>query len=214
MRKNQYYPFDDFISHFIQQNMFGEDRPWREMAKRMREQPQEQESEMLSYLTDFYRNELNNNGIVKSLLKFWQEVKDLHDSGVLTDDMLTLLNKAKAGNIKSAQVMMRACPTVIHLSFIAQTLRYVVSQYKYCDARNNVLQDVKENWTGFLPSRKKQRVTYAKKDLRKFIKLIREQEGVDQLQSFELASEALQVSTETIRKKIKVKGRGPGRPKA
>lgn len=215
MRKNQYDPFDDFNSCITGYDIQGEELPWQEVARRLRKMPHEQKSEMLSHLTDIYRTELKSNGEIKALERFWREVELLlHDQGAyVTKEMFEILQEAKAGNIKAAQVMVRANPVVIHLPFIAQILRYVISQHKYCDAKDGVLEDIKKtNWDGFLPPRIK-RITYDKEDLRKLVELVRKQEHKDKQRAVEMVSDVLKISRESILKMLSIKGRKPGHPK-
>ena len=176
--KNQFYPFDDFPKYsYSDYDNHGEERPWRQIAEEMRKYPHEQKSEMLSHLTDVYRTELKNNGQDKALEKFWHEVDLMRKCGLLTDDMQKVLLAAKAGNIKAAQKMVRAFPVVIHLPFIAQVLRYVVSQHKYCDpGKKGPLATIRDQWNDFLPSRPGGNITYSDSDLKRLVLLAKKQE--------------------------------------
>jgi len=177
MKEGQYYPFDDSLNLTIfGYGSDGEELPWREVAKRMRETPREKNSEMLAHLMRVYRKELEYNGEIKALKKFWQEVEKMDNLGFLTDDMEEVLLDAKAGNIKAVQVMIRANPYVIHLPFIAQVMRYVIFQHKYCDPKTGgPLSDIKIAWSEFLPKRAGGNVTYSHADLKKLILLAEKQ---------------------------------------
>lgn len=176
MKKNkQFYPFDDFRKFsYSNYDMHGEERPWREIAQEMRKLPREQKSEMLSHLTDVYRTELRNNSLDKALEMFWKEVDLMRKPELLTDDMYEVLIQAKNGNVKAAQVMVRANPVVIHLPFIAQVMRGVVLHHKYCDVGTGVLETVRDSWNSFLPSRwgkNIKSVTYSNSDLKRLVLL-------------------------------------------
>ena len=236
MKKNQYYPFDDFLNPTISEyGPDGEELPWREVAKRMRENPREKISNSLEHLTCVFRNELKHNGEVKALEKFWQEVRQMRDTNFLTDSMEKMLFDAKAGNIKSAQKMVKANPYVIHLPFIARVMAYVLSQHKYCDANPtsqkgkekaaSVLAEVSGSWNDFLPKRTGGPITYSHADLKKLLLLAKKQmcskkalnrRGREVSVSLDgirkAVAEALKVSTEYLRRNIKIETKR-GRPK-
>lgn len=214
----QYHPFNDFKPPKIWLDSQGAELPWREVAKRMREMPYEKDSEMLSYLTDVYRSELKDGGETKALQKFWQEVGKMRSVGFLTDDMEKTLLEAKAENIEAVQVMVRANPVTIHLPFVAQVMRYVVSQYKYCDAGVGVLPEVRKSWNKFLPSRSGGDVTYSNSDIERLFTMARKQIAENQERTLDrrmrqnlplledvrrAVAEELNISEEYIRKNIK-----------
>lgn len=221
MKKNQYYPFDDFLSLTIfGYGSDGEELPWREVAKRMRKMPRQKNSEILAHLTRVYKNELEHNGEIKALEKFWQEVENMRKIGILTEDMEKVLLNAKAGNIKAAQIMVRANPYIIHLPFIAQVMRYVVSQHKYCDSKGYLLSDIKDSWRQFLPKRPGGRITYNDSDLEKLVNMAFRQMSKNQQKKIdsrgrkvpitftdarEAVAEELKISSEYIKKNIPIK---------
>jgi len=174
----QFYPFDDFLKPSFWYDSQGVELPWREVAKQMRELPREQKSEMLSHLTDIYRAELKHNGQDSALKSFWKEVNLMRKCGFLTDDMQKILLAAKDGKIKAAQIMVRANPVVIHLPFIAQIMRGVVSQHKYCDAGIGALGEkgsVQVSWKDFLPLRTGGNITYSNSALEKLVLMAEKQ---------------------------------------
>ncbi len=217
--KNQYYPFDDFLSLTIAgYGPNGEELPWREVAKRMREMPREKNSEMLAHLTRIYKSELEHHGEVKALEKFWEEVENQRDSGLLTNDMGKVLLDAKAGNIKAAQKMVRTNPYVIHLPFIALAMHHVVSKHKYCDSKGGSLAEIKDIWSEFLPKRTGGNITYSHADLKRLILLAEKQmAGEKKLNGSgkkvpitfsdarEAVAEALNISAEYLKRNIKIK---------
>jgi len=208
MKNNkQFEPFDDFKEpSFHVYDAQGEERPWREVAKQMREFPREQKSEMLSHITDVYRTELKDNGQDEALKKFWQEVDSMRKHGFLTDDMHKKLLEAKDRNIKAAQTMVRANPVVIHLPFIAQTMRGVVDRFKYSDSGVGVLNEVKKFWLKFLPDRTK-RITYSDADLKQLISIAEKQEDMTFGEAKKLVAQELMISLDKKITKYKKKGR-------
>ncbi|PQP35647.1 hypothetical protein C6A37_01410 [Desulfobacteraceae bacterium SEEP-SAG9] len=218
MKKNQYYPFNDFKPPKFWFDPEGEEPHWQEVAKRMRQLPYEEDSKMLSYLVDIYRSELKHNNQKEALDMFWKEVENTRYFG-LTDDMKKVLLDAKAGNIKAAQIMVRANPVTIHLPFVAQAMRYVVSQHKYCDSKGaNILKDIEYSWKDFLPKRTGGNITYNHSDLKRLILLAEKQmceetkinvRGKKVQKTFsdarEAVAEALNISDEYLKRNIKIK---------
>jgi hypothetical protein len=192
-------PFNDFIkNNYSQLDAYGNERAWQHVAEEMRSKPRERISRVLNQLTRVYREALENNGQVKALEVFETEIVQLHDIGFLTDNMLVVLQEAQKGNIKAGQYMIQANPETIHLPFIAQILRYVILQFKYCDAGRGVLKDIKASWNNFLPKRSGGAVSYSDSDLQMLIDLAYKQNQTH----VSLVAEHLNISVEYIKKAL------------
>jgi hypothetical protein len=156
------------------------------------------------------------NADIRDWLKTAKPVKGL---SLVTNEMRLFLYRAKAGEIKAAQTIVRACPEAIFLPFIAEIMSQLVARHKYEIKNKGELDNTDILWQDFLPKRAGGRLPYTERDLKFIATIARKQddrpilsgkEGQSSL--FEEMGDILHVSPDYLKGKIRIK-RGRGRPR-
>ena len=154
------------------------------------------------------------NANIREWLKTAKPVKGL---SFLTNEMRLFLYRAKAGEIKAAQIIVRACPESIFLPFIADVMAKIAVRHKYkIKSRDTHEISAHDIWEAFLPKREK--VQYTLRDLEFVIKKAVKQDkrpllhGKEGTSLYEDIAEVLGVSVDYLKANYKIK-RGSGRPR-
>jgi hypothetical protein len=158
---------------------------------------------MLDYFVRQYEGRVREQQ-KKAISEFWQDVRRALEKGLLSDEEMEILHKAKYDDIKAIQYLVKANPNVVKLPFIHNAMIQILHKQKYSGEGT---LDAKDAWQNFLHQRPKGKKMYSRESLRGLIEKGK-QEGS------ELADicEWIGVSEDYLKKKTAIKGR-KGRPK-
>lgn len=133
---------------------------------------------------------------------FWEEVKEYANNKRLTDAELKILYKAKEGDLRAIQTLVKANSRMLLLPFVQETMIALLREQKYSTQKNGA--DLKDKWADFLHKRAKGKILF---DNNTFESL------VDLGSRYERRSEAIKkvavsmtISEDYVKDAIKVQG--------
>ena len=194
------------------------------------------DSKVLTELVRRYLDDTKRLSGKQSIDRFWKRVEfgdpdkpkpsreecyDINFSGIyLNQEKREVLYKARSGNLKAVQILVRSHPETIYLPFVARVMLKIMLTQKYGPRGN--LQDNKDIWTDFLSKRAGGVRQYDEEDLKFLIAMEKKYgekintKGQKVPLNKEDAAAVIEdklgdIKAETIRKKGASKGR-KGRP--
>lgn len=121
---------------------------------------------LLDFLVDKYEDALKSpylKGPEHAEAMFWEDVKGLAAEGLLTQAELDIMNRAKSGDLRAVQGLVKANSRIIRLPFVQDSLINVLRQQKYSTEKNGPA--LKYKWEDFLHARPKGKVMYAPENI-------------------------------------------------
>lgn len=223
MKKNldhaRFEPFDDFAgAQGIVYSGHSEDPlpTYRDKAAFVKSLSPK-DSLRLTMLVVAFREASRTMPILEAVTVFWQRAADLRRSGYLSEAQWNALERAYGGDLRAAQLLVRAQPEMLRLPFVHEAMIAVVLRQK--NARPGEFVE-KLDWLDFLPKRHGGRSPFLPEHLRALIESAkkeippsdRRKKTASRLDADEAVAEELGIKPTYLTKTAKLKT-GRGRPK-